>query len=171
MEGVIMLQNEEKNLYDRFVRGREDVVRTAAMRNATDEELSVLLGCGKSVVRKLKKGFPDFRDLLKINRDMADNIVESSLFTRAVGYDREDVITTMVKFDVVNTPIEITTGTTRVEDLELTEIKFILSKSKEVEVLNVLKALNGGEAYISKRVDFTEAFKRMYAICRKCLRL
>lgn len=169
-----MLQNEEKgnmSLYDRFVRGKEDAVRTAAMKNASDEELSILLGCSLVTVRKLKKGFPDFRDLLKNNREVADNLVEDALFRRAVGYDKEEIITTTIKVSVVDTPIEITSSTTMVEDLELTEIKFFLSKSKEQEVLNVLRALNGKERYVSRRMNFTEAFNKMYAICRKCLRL
>lgn len=169
-----MLQNEEKgnmSLYDRFVRGKEDAVRTAAMKNASDEELSILLGCSLVTVRKLKNGFPDFRDLLKNNREVADNLVEDALFRRAVGYDKEEIITTTIKVSVVDTPIEITSSTTMVEDLELTEIKFFLSKSKEQEVLNVLRALNGKERYVSRRMNFTEAFNKMYAICRKCLRL
>lgn len=127
MECVIMLQNEEKgnmSLYDRFVRGKEDAVRTAAMKNASDEELSILLGCSLVTVRKLKNGFPDFRDLLKNNREVADNLVEDALFRRAVGYDKEEIITTTIKVSVVDTPIEITSSTTMVEDLELTEIKF-----------------------------------------------
>lgn len=169
-----MLQNEEKgnmSLYDRFVRGKEDAVRTAAMKNASDEELSILLGCSLVTVRKLKKGFPDFRDLLKNNREVADNLVEDALFRRAVGYDKEEIITTTIEVSVADTPIEITSSTTMVEDLELTEIKFFLSKSKKREVLNVLRALNGKERYVSRRMNFTEAFNKMYAICRKCLRL
>lgn len=83
----------KEDLYEKYVTGREEAIKAAAKKGATNENLATLLGCGLTTIKKLKKDYPVFTDLLKTGREIADNLVENALFKRATGYDYEEVVT------------------------------------------------------------------------------
>lgn len=83
----------KEDLYEKYVTGREDAIKAAAKKGATNENLATLLGCGLTTIKKLKKDYPGFVDLLKAGREIADNLVENALFKRAIGYDYEEIVT------------------------------------------------------------------------------
>lgn len=83
----------KEDLYEKYVIGREEAIKAAAKKGATNENLATLLGCGLTTIKKLKKDYPLFADLLKTGREIADNLVENALFKRATGYDYEEVVT------------------------------------------------------------------------------
>ena len=179
-----MAQENMKSLYDRLVKGKEDAVRAAARKDVSDEELARLLGCNVSLLRKLKKGNLDFCDLLKIDRQLADNIVEESLFHRAVGYDNEEVVTITRKSEKVGSELRNTPTGKIIGDVRLTEISFSVSKAREKEIWEVLRKLDnctvkrpGFQVNLRevakriRRIDVTTAFSQLLAICKEHLRI
>lgn len=179
-----MAQKEKKSLYDRIVQGKEEAVKAAARNNATDEELAVLLECSPSSIKKLRKDNHGFCDLLKIDRDIADNIVEAALYNRAVGYNNEEVVTTTRKSGKPGTELNPTPRTFKIGDIQVTEITFTLSRAKEKEIWNILKKLDkcaGKKTAVQlkieeiarriKRVNVTTAFSQLMAVCKKHLRI
>lgn len=82
-----------EDLYDKYVKGREEAIKAAAKKGATNEDLATLLGCGLTTIKKLKKDYPVFAELIKTGREIADNIVENALFKRATGFDYEEIVT------------------------------------------------------------------------------
>lgn len=88
----------QEDLYDKYVKGREEAVKAAAKNGATNEDLAKLLGCGLTTVKKIKKNYPEFARLVKDGKEVADNLVENALFKRATGYDYEET-TTEVRLD------------------------------------------------------------------------
>lgn len=173
-----------KSLYNRLVKGKEDAVRSAARNDVNDEELAHLLGCSLSLLRKLKKGNPDFCDLLKIDRQLADNIVEESLFNRAIGYDNEEVVTITRKSEKVGAELKNVPCSKFIGDVRLTEISFSVSKSREREIWEVLRKLDYCKIEKSgfqlklreiagriRRIDVTTAFSQLLTICKEHLRI
>lgn len=82
-----------EDLYDKYVKGREEAIKAAAKKGATNENLATLLGCGLTTIKKLKKEYPAFDELLRTGKEIADNLVENALFKRAVGFDYEEIVT------------------------------------------------------------------------------
>ena len=63
----------------------------------TDEQISRRIGISRSTLAEWKKRYPDISDTLKKSKEVADAIVEDSLFKRAVGYRYDEVTYERVK--------------------------------------------------------------------------
>lgn len=64
----------------------------AACRNgALVEDLTRIIGCGKTNFHRIRREYPAFRELLKNGREEADLAVEYALFKRATGFEYEEV--------------------------------------------------------------------------------
>lgn len=178
-----MAQKKKKSLYDRLVHGKEEAIRAAARNNTIDEHMATLLECSPSSVKKLRKDYPDFCDLLKIDRRLADNIVEDALFRKAVGHDNEEVVTITRKSGKPGEEFKTIPLTATVGNIRLTQITFSLSKAKEKEIWNVLKQLDSTAKQTAvqrkikqiarqiRRIDVTTAFSQIMAICKEHLRI
>lgn len=87
------MSRQKEDLFGKWVDGKEEAVKAAAKKGATNLDLANLLGCGLTTVKKLKRDYPAFAELVKVGREIADNLVENALFKRATGYDYEETIT------------------------------------------------------------------------------
>lgn len=63
----------------------------------TDEQIAKRIGISRSTLAEWKKRYPDISDTLKKSKEVADAIVEDSLFRRAVGYRYDEVTYERVK--------------------------------------------------------------------------
>ena len=115
---------------------------------------------------------------------MADNIVEEALHNRAVGYNNEEVVTTTRKSGKPGTELNQTPRTFNIGDIQITEITFTLSRTKEKEIWDILKKLDkctGKKTAVQlkmeeiarriRRVNVTTAFSQLMAVCKKHLRI
>jgi hypothetical protein len=83
----------KEDIYKKYVEGKEQII-IADCRNGADlGGLAKRLGCGKTTINKLKKRYPEFKELIKEGKEVADLNVESSLYKRANGFDYEEVTT------------------------------------------------------------------------------
>ena len=57
----------------------------------TDENIAKNIGIAASTLYEWKKRFPEISEALKRSKEIADRIVENSLYKRAIGYDQESV--------------------------------------------------------------------------------
>ena len=62
-----------------------------ALRGATDAEMAAHLGVARSTLSLWKKKQPELSDAEKRAKAIADVAVEAAAFTRAVGYDYEEI--------------------------------------------------------------------------------
>lgn len=62
-----------------------DVLRMLCEKGLTDEELAQVFGVCKVTINEYKK-LPEFMNSLKTGKELADKLVEESLFHRATGY-------------------------------------------------------------------------------------
>jgi len=92
-EGVKKKGRPKEDIYEKYVRGKEEII-TADCRNGADNDgLAKRLGCGKTTLSKLIKNFPEFKALIKEGKTEADLKVVSALFKRATGYEFEETTT------------------------------------------------------------------------------
>ena len=61
------------------------------VNGATDFEVAEELGVSARTIYRWKAQFPEFRQALKIGKELADDRVEFSLYHRAVGYSHDAV--------------------------------------------------------------------------------
>jgi hypothetical protein len=80
----------QENLYDKWIIGKEEIIISACRSGATVEDLTRIIGCGKTVFHKIKKEYSEFRELLKEGKEAADLKVENALFKRACGFEYEE---------------------------------------------------------------------------------
>lgn len=59
----------------------------------TDKDMANNIGIGESTFFDWKHKHPEFLEVLKKNKEVADIIVENALYKRAIGYDYEEVKT------------------------------------------------------------------------------
>jgi hypothetical protein len=85
-----------ENLYEKWVTGNEEIVKSACRDGADLKGLAALLGCGLTTVKNLKSKFPEFAELIRIDSKKANLQVQSALFKRAVGYDYEETVSKVV---------------------------------------------------------------------------
>lgn len=64
----------------------ERVLQVAAKEGATDAQLAHAAGVSLATFKRWKAKYPDFRAALKDAKTFADELVEASLFARAVGF-------------------------------------------------------------------------------------
>lgn len=63
----------------------------------TDEQIAKKIGISRSTLAEWKKRYPDISDTLKKSKEVADAVVEDSLYKRAVGYRYDEVTYERVK--------------------------------------------------------------------------
>lgn len=80
------------DLYDKYVRGNEEVIKAKCREGADMKGLARLLGCGLSTCKRILAQHPEFRKLIREDRDIADLNVVSALYKRAIGYDYEETV-------------------------------------------------------------------------------
>jgi hypothetical protein len=64
-----------------------EIARKCCEHGMTDIEVADMLGIGLSTLYRWKAGHPAFSRVFKLGKAEADNRVERSLYSRAVGYD------------------------------------------------------------------------------------
>lgn len=81
------------------------VARAMCLEGAIDMQLCEALGCSISTLRTWRTKYPEFHEACKLGKEVADDLVEESLFRRATGYtfDSEKIIT--VGFRAVRVPV------------------------------------------------------------------
>lgn len=72
---------------------------------ATDAEIADFFEVDVRTVYRWKGQFDEFCQALKVGKDVADERVERSLFSRATGYEHEEVDIRVVNGEIVQTPI------------------------------------------------------------------
>jgi len=80
----------QENLYDKWIKGKEEVIISACRNGATIEDLTRIIGCGKTAFHRVKKVYSEFSELLKEGKEEADLKVENALFKRACGFEYEE---------------------------------------------------------------------------------
>lgn len=81
------------SLYDKYIKGKEDVIVSDCRNGADNKGLCKRIGIGLTTFKRIQKEHPEFNELLKEGKDDADLKVESSLYRRAIGYDVEETTT------------------------------------------------------------------------------
>lgn len=81
------------SLYDKYIKGNEEILRADCRNGADNKGLCRRLGIGLTTFKRILKQHPEVRDLLKESKDEADMKVESALYRRAIGYDHEETTT------------------------------------------------------------------------------
>lgn len=91
--GRIGRPKEEISLYDKYIKGKEEVL-IADCRNGADQAgLAKRVGCGYTTFKKILRRHPELREILKEGNEEADLKVESALYRRALGYEYEETST------------------------------------------------------------------------------
>ena len=86
---------------DEFV----EQARKLAVLGATDIEIADILGVSVRTVYRWKASVPAFCQALKVGKAEADDRVERSLFSRANGYEHDEMDIRVVNGEIVQTPI------------------------------------------------------------------
>jgi len=82
-----------ENLYAKYVAGKEEQIEQYCEQGADLKGLANLLGCGLTTLKRIKKEYPEFADLIKVSSEVADDAVISALYKRALGYEAEETVT------------------------------------------------------------------------------
>ena len=72
---------------------------------ATDLEIADFFGINVATLNRWKGEYPEFCASLKAGKESADSRVERSLFSRATGYEHDEVDIRVVQNRIVKTPI------------------------------------------------------------------
>lgn len=84
-----------KSAYDTKIKPRLEEIKAWAKNGHTDEDMMEALGISRETFYKYKRDKADFIDALKVNKEIADQTVESSLYLRANGFTYDEVTTTI----------------------------------------------------------------------------
>jgi hypothetical protein len=79
-----------KSKYETHVKPKLHLITQWCKNGSTDEQIYKKLRISKDSFYDYKKKHPEFTDALKIGKDDADDLVESALFKRALGYEYEE---------------------------------------------------------------------------------
>lgn len=83
----------KEDLYKKYVEGKEEQIMEICTKGADNKTLGEFLGCGLTTVCNLKKDYPSFKELVRKGGAVADELVVSALYKRAIGYEAEETIT------------------------------------------------------------------------------
>ena len=72
---------------------------------ATDLEVADFFGINVATLNRWKGEYPELCESLKVGKAASDDRVERSLFSRATGYEHDEVDIRVVKDRIVKTPI------------------------------------------------------------------
>ncbi|NTV02453.1 MAG: hypothetical protein HGB04_06660 [Chlorobiaceae bacterium] len=81
------------DLYEKWVKGKEEVIRADCREGADLKGLARRLGCGMTTLTSIVRTSPQFRELIREDRESADLHVISALYRRAIGYEYEETVT------------------------------------------------------------------------------
>jgi len=95
-EAVKKKGRPREDIYEKYVKGKEEIVAADCRNGADNSGLAKRLGCGKTTLGKLIKNYPEFRALIKEGKTEADLKVVSALYKRALGYEFEETTTKVV---------------------------------------------------------------------------
>ena len=79
-----------KSKYETHVKPKLHLITQWCKNGSTDEQIYKKLRVGKESFYKYKREHVELSDALKIGKDDADDLVESALFKRALGYEYEE---------------------------------------------------------------------------------
>lgn len=82
----------KEDLYEKWVKGMEEVIKADCREGADRKGLARRLGCGLTTITRLHRDYPAFRELLREDKEIADLKVVSSLYKRALGYEYEETV-------------------------------------------------------------------------------
>ena len=68
------------------------LAETLASKGLTDKQIAEKLGVSEVTLNAWKKEHPDFLKSLKKGKEAPDDLVESSLFKRAIGFDNDKAV-------------------------------------------------------------------------------
>lgn len=84
---------EELSLYDKYIRGNEEIIKSDCRNGADNKGICKRLGIGSTTLKRIMSDHPEVKELMKEGKEEADFKVESALFRRAIGYDVEETTT------------------------------------------------------------------------------
>lgn len=84
---------QEISLYDKYIKGKEDILISDCRNGADNKGLCKRLGIGLTTFKRILNTHPEVKELLKEGKEEADYKVESALYRRAIGYDVEETTT------------------------------------------------------------------------------
>jgi transcriptional regulator with XRE-family HTH domain len=111
--------------YESHVQPKLLLVEAWARNGLTDEDICKNLGVSIAAFSNYKLGYLELKEALKRNKEVADTIVENSLYKRALGYTYEEVTRELVKAQGKDGPIieEDEYGNLRFkEELKITKV-------------------------------------------------
>ena len=73
---------------------------------ATDPQLAEAFEVTTSTIALWKVTHKEFSDAIKISKDISDNLVEQSLYKRALGYECEEVDIRVIEGQIVETIVK-----------------------------------------------------------------
>lgn len=76
-----------------------------ALLGLTDEQMGAVFGVDKKTVGNWAREHPSFGEARRSGKELADGQVAHGLFQRAVGYSHPDTYVSVIKDNVVMTPI------------------------------------------------------------------
>ena len=78
------------NLYDKWIKGKEEIIVSSCRNGATIPDLCRIIGCNKTTFHRIKNNEIKLLELLKSGKEEADLKVENALFKRACGFEYEE---------------------------------------------------------------------------------
>lgn len=109
---------------------------------ATDHQLADFFKVSVSTVSLWKVQHQEFSDALRVSKEKADQIVEQSLFRRAMGYECDDVDIRVVGTKLVKTPMR------KIYPPDTTACIFWLKNRKPAEWRDKQEVEHGGEVKV-----------------------
>lgn len=76
--------------YDRYIKGREEEIKSHLRNGADNKTLAAKLGIGLTTFKKILEENPEIREWMKESKETADLAVEAALYRRALGYEYEE---------------------------------------------------------------------------------
>lgn len=130
-------------------------VATLCQLGATDAQLADFFGCSVSTLNLWKVRHPEFSSSIRLAKDKADELVEQSLFKRAMGYEHDEVDIRVIDGQVVQTPLR------KAYPPDTTAMIFWLKNRRPAEwrdkIDQELTGPNGGPVQHRVAVEFVKA--------------
>lgn len=122
---------------------------------ATDAQLADFFEVAVSTVSLWKVKHPEFSEALKVAKAKADELVEQSLFRRAMGYECDEVDIRVIEGQIVETPLR------KIYPPDTTAMIFWLKNRKPAEwrdkVAQEVSGPDGGPIDANLKVSFVKA--------------
>lgn len=76
--------------YDRFIKGREEEIKSILRGGADLKVLAAKLGIGLTTLRRCMDENPEMKVWMQESKEKADLAVEAALYKRAIGFDYDE---------------------------------------------------------------------------------